>query len=344
MQDIIERVKQYQPFFDKWRLDDSPVVLGRGNSGTVFLIHDGDIDAALKVISIPRDQEQLDKLNAEHPSPSAVSVLLDREYQYAVQEIQIMRRLKGLSNIVCFEDHKEYRRGDTFGWDILIRMERLIRLDGFLKNPGKYGYARNLDMVLKIWTDLVTGLYYCEKNGILHLDIKPDNIFYTGPNKNLFKLGDFGVSIRSENGKGSVGMEVGTPAYMSPEIHFGRGGDVRSDLYSLALVVYELLNGGHLPFMGANPTGAQYEEAVERRFQRGQEIPPIRSLDARLSHILMRCLKQNPDERYQTMRELHGDLQQYLNQRTRPRRRLPLPLILIGIAAIVIIVLALLAR
>ncbi|MGX8705077.1 MAG: protein kinase domain-containing protein, partial [bacterium] len=312
-------------------------MLGQGNSGVVFLIHDGEIEAALKVIAIPRDQVALDEMYHRYGSEANVNAVIDHEHQYAAEEIRIMRKLKGLSNIVCFEDSKIYPRSDTYGWDVIIRMERLVRLDEFLEKPSRYGYRWNLYMVLKIWTDLVKGLYYCERNGIVHMDIKPDNIFYTGENTNLFKLGDFGVSIRSENGKVSAGIEAGTRPYMSPEIRSAQGGDVRSDIYSLAMVIYELLNDECLPFMSRHPTDVEMERAVEQRCTPGQEVPPIKDLDPAFSRILMRCLRYKPEERYQTMRELDEDLQKYViggDDLPKPRR-LPkwlLPTIGIGTA------------
>lgn len=305
MQDIIERLRQHEPFFDIWWLKDEKP-LGEGNSGIVYCINDGSVDAALKVIALPKDEEQLKRLYETYGNAEYVEAMIDREYQFAVQEIEIMRKLKGLSNIVCFEDSKIYRREDVHGWDIIIRMERLIQLTDEHKKSMKR------DQILKMWTDLVTGLFYCERSGIVHLDIKPDNIFYTGASMNLYKLGDFGVSIRTENGKVKEGIMQGSPAYMSPEIFNGQGGDIRSDIYSLAIVIYELLNNNCLPFMNRGSQSGGLDAAIRRRCTPGQEIPPIKSLDSGLSRILMRCLKYNPSDRYQTVGDLHKDLQQYM--------------------------------
>lgn len=325
MQDIFERLRQYEPFFDIWWLKDEKP-LGEGHSGVVVAINDGNVDAALKVIALPKDEKQLNTLYETYGSMEYVNAVVDQEYQFAVQEIEIMRKLKGLSNIVCFEDSKIFSRNDVHGWDIVIRMERLIQLtDDFMRRMKR-------EQILKMWSDLVTGLFYCERNGIVHLDIKPDNIFYTGSNMNLYKLGDFGVSIRAENGKVKEGVMQGSPAYMSPEIYYGQGGDIRSDIYSLGLVIYELFNNNTLPFMAKGGSREELEAAIRRRINPGQEIPPLKSLDGRLSKILMRCLRYDPNQRYQTVRELHEELQQYmLNPKPKSNNLLKL---LIGVGAL----------
>ncbi|MBO4298376.1 MAG: protein kinase, partial [Clostridia bacterium] len=251
MQNINERIRNYVPFFGKWDLDDPPKILGEGNSGTVYLVHADDAEAALKVIPIPKDDRQYSEMLARmNGSVAGVNAWVDQELRYARTEIQIMERLKSDSHIVCFEDAAVIPRTDTYGFDVIIRMERLVRLDTFLRTCDRYGFKRGTILYLRIWSELVSGLAFCERCSITHLDVKPDNIFYAEPSRDYFKLGDFGVSIRSENNKkAGVGMIVGTRDYMSPEINAGAGGDIRSDMYSLAVVMYELFNDDRLPFV-----------------------------------------------------------------------------------------------
>ena len=329
MLSIEERIRNYEPFFGKWLLDDPPQILGRGNSGIVYLVHADEVDAALKIISIPRDQSQLDSMLEEcGGSMERVKARIDQELKYAQTEIEIMERLKSDSHIVCFEESYIYTRQDTYGYDVIIRMERLVRLDAFLKAPEKYRIFKGKGLTLRIWSELVSGLCFCERCGIVHLDVKPENIFYAEPSRDYFKLGDFGVSIRSENGRFvSAGMIVGTLDYMAPEIYEGRGGDARSDIYSLALVIYSMFNNDRLPFLPASgrPTDDDFAAARKKRLEGGREIPPIKGLDPTLSGILMRCLKRNPDDRYPSMAALYVDLEKYRLQKidnvTKPSRR-----------------------
>ena len=316
MENLEQRIRQYEPFFGRWKLNDPPEILGRGNSGVVYRVHDPEnaADAALKVIPIPRDEGVLEQWRREcGGNESMVRAMIDQEYRYAQTEIDIMHRLKSDSNIVCFEDAKIYKRSDTYGYDVVIRMERLIRLDSFFQNPGKYGYGHNMETYLIIWMHLTRGLAFCERSGIVHLDIKPDNIFYAEPSRDAFKVGDFGVSIRSDNGKSvGVGMVVGTRDYMAPEVYRGEGGDIRSDIYSLGVVMYSLFNGDRLPFLPAHGRVSEEDNNVARD-QRlsGKEVPPIKGMDPLLSEILLKCLRYRPQDRYQSMETLNNDITRY---------------------------------
>ena len=283
MTTVDERVRYYEPFFGKWYLNDPPEVLGQGNSGTVYLVHsDQDVSAALKVIPIPRDEAQYkEKLQAFGGSEERVREWIDRELRYAQTEIEIMQRMKKENNIVCFEDATIYQRADTYGYDVIIRMEKLVRLDSFLRVCDfTYNMKRNEELFLRIWIELAQGLRFCEAQGIVHFDVKPDNIFYAEPTRNLFKLGDFGVSIRSENGrKVGEGMIVGTRNYMAPEIYGAYGGDIRSDMYSLALVMYELFNDGKLPYIHSPyPSDEENEAALSQRFSAEKCQIPLHSV------------------------------------------------------------------
>ncbi len=338
MQSIDERIRSYVPFFGKWYLNDPPEILGRGNSGTVYLVHTEDVDAALKVISIPKDDQQYNAVLKEMGgSVARVNAWIDQELRYARTEIQIMERLKSDSHIVCFEDAAVYPRTDTYGFDVIIRMERLVQLDTFLKTCDRYGFKRGLLLNLRIWSELVSGLSFCERCDITHLDVKPDNIFYAEPSRDYFKLGDFGVSIRSENGKKvGAGMIVGTRDYMAPEINAGEGGDIRSDMYSLAVVMYELFNDDKLPFVqNSRPTETESREAREKRLS-GADIPPVRGMNPELWAIMQRCLRPNPNDRYPTMQALYIDLERFRLKAMggdKPHKRSKLLPVVIGLAA-----------
>ena len=321
MQSIEDRIHQYEPFFGDWELKDPPELLGRGNSGTVFRIWDrstgGVLDAAMKAIPIPRDDRQVEAWLKEcGGSHDRLAERIRQELEYVKIEIQTMETLRSDSHIVCFERYEIHQRKDTtLGWDVLIRMERLIPLSVFLRNIDRYPHKRDLRLVLTIWDELLSGLCLCERNHVLHLDIKPDNIFYAEPSKDYFKLGDFGVSIRNEKDKiAGKGTRLGTEEYMAPEMYNFQGSDSRSDMYSLAVVVYELLNGGRLPFMAPNARNTDEERFRARRLRlSGKEaIPPIKGVDQRLMQILLKALAYDPNERYPDMQQMQAALRAYL--------------------------------
>ena len=302
MQKLEERIRQYEPFFGEWTLGKEIESLGHGSFGTVFTIRKGPLVAALKVISIPPNEGYLNDLRLQKLSEEEIRKHIIRDYQYARKEIETMKDLNGTSNVVYFEQSRIYERTDTFGWDVLIRMEKLVRLDEYLRTISS---KNNTQLILHIWDDLLEGLKACQKQGIVHLDIKPDNIFYS-PATDYFKLGDFGEAHKQSHGElVIVGGQAGTREYMSPEIYHGRGGDARSDIYSLALTIYQLLNNNRLPFVESSGviTKDDLIHANEIRWSNTREIPKIKGLDSNVMMMLQRCLDYFPDRRFYSAAE-----------------------------------------
>lgn len=285
-------------FFGEWRLGKEIESLGRGQSSYVFTIHSGSRVAALKVISIPMDDAALCRLRHELQSEDRVKAQLQRDYNYARSEIRTMDQLNGTSNIVYFENSAIYERSDIYGWDVLIRMERLIPFGRYLKDLGN---KRTTALILRIWDELLEGLKACQSLGIVHLDIKPQNIFYAS-GTDYFKLGNFSEAKQSRNGElVAVNSKFGTRGYIAPEINAMRGGDGRADLYSLALVIYSLFNRDCLPFVqhGAEALNEEIERADQMRLS-GCEIPRIKGLDPEIMDVLLRCLEMDPERRYRS--------------------------------------------
>jgi serine/threonine protein kinase len=149
-----------------------------------------------------------------------------------------------------------------------------------------------------IWAaDLASALSSAHRAGIIHGDVKPSNIRVTEDDK--VKLVDFGVARFASQVSGSDRV-LGTPAYLSPEQIEGRKQDGRSDLFSLGIVLYEMITGVR-PFAG-NSLGEVCAQILTVN-----PVPPSklnRSLPAAFDRILARCLAKNPEERYQSGNEL----------------------------------------
>jgi len=176
------------------------------------------------------------------------------------------------------------------------------------------------------WPDVATlvlpvgrALAYAHSQGIVHRDVKPANILLPRPDWPL--LADFGLVklLGRKQGITQPGISIGTPAYFAPEQAGGGEVDHRSDIYGLAVVLYELLTGS-LPFEADSP--------VEMMIRRMHEPPrPPRSLNPRvtpqLETVIMRALARDPDARHSTMKAFVNDLARLPGATGRPSMATP---------------------
>jgi serine/threonine-protein kinase len=152
-----------------------------------------------------------------------------------------------------------------------------------------------LDKAVSIVARAADALAYAHKQNVVHRDIKPANMMYHAGTDTL-KLTDFGIARLTDSSKTKTGMVLGTPSYMSPEQLAGKKIEGRSDLFSLAVSLYQLLSG-KLPFEGESMAQLMYKIANE---------PPtdILSVNPKVPHGLVafldKALAKNPDERYQS--------------------------------------------
>src|SRR5215207_9256574 len=160
-----------------------------------------------------------------------------------------------------------------------------------------------LHEALHVLQKIGEALEYIHENGIVHRDIKSNNVKITS--RWRVKLLDFGIA-RAESGQTmtQVGMVIGTPIYLSPEQLRGERADARSDIWALGVLFYEMLTGD-MPFK-ATTFGELYE-----RITAGGYPPPAalnRAVPRGAEAFIARCLKKNAAERYQTVEELLSDV------------------------------------
>ena len=165
-------------------------------------------------------------------------------------------------------------------------------LEERLKRAGRLSASE----ATRILAELADALEYAHSNGVVHRDIKPDNILIDGASGRAI-LTDFGIAKVTTGGMTitRTGMIVGTPLYMSPEQAAGdREIDGRSDLYSLGVIGYRMLSGRH-PFQGASIQDLFLKQAT-------QDPRPIDTLDGaipvELISVVMRCLERDPSRRW----------------------------------------------
>jgi serine/threonine protein kinase len=166
----------------------------------------------------------------------------------------------------------------------------------------QYG-AMPADKALKITADVLAALEISHEMGLVHRDIKPGNVMMT--KRGVVKVMDFGIARAMQSGVTSMtqtGMVVGTPQYLSPEQALGRGVDARSDLYSVGIMLFQLVTG-RLPFEADSALAIAYAHVQE------EPVTPSsinRSLPPAVDALVARALKKNPNERFpsaETMRD-----------------------------------------
>lgn len=150
-------------------------LIGRGSFGAVYEIQRtlfGEVEkAALKVVTIPQNASDIEELRSDGFDEESITDSFKNHLKSIVSEYTLMRKMNGCTNIVNCDDVRYVQHEDGIGWDIYIKMELLTPLAKTL--PDEISE----DTVIKIATDLCSALELCEKFGIIHRDIKPQNIF-----------------------------------------------------------------------------------------------------------------------------------------------------------------------
>lgn len=304
----LDTLKQFEPFFGKWQIAEK---LGEGSYGAVYKIKSTDYNgkeyySALKVISIPKDENELAEAELTCGSENNTREYFEDQLRKFETEIELMSEFKGRTNIVSYEDHEIIPRKDQIGFDVFVRMELLQDLRKVQRtNPQ---LLNNQIEIIRIGKDICKALEICMTHNIIHRDIKPGNIMRSKDGD--YKLGDFGVA-RSLEGSASL-TKVGTRSYMAPEVENAAAYDARADIYSLGMVLYELLNDNRAPFLptgGQKVTAADQEMARDRRM-RGEPFPLPGLADRRLGEVVNRACAFAPADRYQSASEMRMALEE----------------------------------
>jgi len=263
--------------------------LGRGAMGIVYKATDTVLEriVAVKTINMALEREGADRYE-------------ERFYQEA-------RAAAGLNHTNVVTVHDVGKAGDV----VFMAMEYIEGVE--LRTLIGEGRPLRLPQALSIAAQVAEGLAYAHSRGVVHRDIKPANIMVVanGP----VKITDFGIARRRLSSElTQTGMLLGSPKYMSPEQVIGKRADHRSDIFSLGVILYEMLTGV-APFNGENVTALMYQTVnfvPPSPSQLNAEVPQL------LDHIAAKFLAKPLEERYQDAAEAARDLRECERQSAAP--------------------------
>jgi serine/threonine protein kinase/tetratricopeptide (TPR) repeat protein len=269
--------------------------LGHGGMGRVYKVFDTDIKEKI-ALKLLRPEIALDKETVERFS----------------NELKLARKISHRNVCRMFDLGKA--ESTTFITMEFVPGEDLKKL---IRKTGQLGAGRAVSIAKQV----CEGLEEAHHLGVVHRDLKPQNIMVDEDGN--VRIMDFGIA-RSLRGKGitGAGVMIGTPEYMSPEQVEGKEVDQRSDVYSLGIILYEMVTG-HVPFEG----DTAFTIGVKHKSERPRNPRELNTqIPEDLSRVILKCLEKDKGRRYQTAEELREELERVeqglpTTERTAPKRK-----------------------
>lgn len=291
-------------------------VIGQGAMGVVYRAKQVALDKTVAIKVMHRSPRM--SSGGTPPSTNEKSGAMSGDEMFAAR---FLREAKAASRI----DHPNSMRVIDFGEEpdglLYMAMEHLDGRDLFsvIKDEFPLAPARVVDILLQA----LAAVAAAHDMGVVHRDLKPENIMVMkvtddeGHPKDLVKVCDFGIAkitarttdlSKSESGLGpkltTAGLVVGTPEYMSPEQGRGEALDARSDIYSIGIIMFQLLTS-RVPFEAETALGVVLKHVTDEPPRPTSMVP---STDPRLEAICLRAMEKKRESRYQTAREMRAEL------------------------------------
>lgn len=299
-----EKQQEQEPFPElpmQWRNYGYEIVemLGKGAYGAVYkLVKHRDTGeetvSALKVIEW-RLTKQLVQSSQYGGDWERARRSMTRQFSRAENEVSILESFTGAEHIVQIKGSCLEKMPEENFWKLYIQMEYLQPLMDYVET-----HPLDEPEVIRLGIELCTALEQCHAAGVIHRDIKPDNIMVS--ENGSFQLGDFGVAREMVRGSMTV---VGTYGYVAPEVT-SADYDKTADIYSLGMVLYYFLNDRKLPF-------SDIEDPAERaryRISRKGVLPEPRKAFAQMRKIIGKACAYSPQDRYASAAEFRQALKE----------------------------------
>ncbi|RSS53992.1 protein kinase domain-containing protein [Streptomyces sp. WAC01280] len=252
-------------------------LLGEGGMASVYLAYDSALDRQVAIKTLHTE--------------------LGREQSFRERfrrEAQAVAKLSHTNIVSVFDTGEDTLDGAVMPYIVMEYVEGQPLGSVLASDVRQYG-AMPADKALKVTADVLAALEVSHEMGLVHRDIKPGNVMTT--KRGVVKVMDFGIARAMQSGVTSMtqtGMVVGTPQYLSPEQALGRAVDARSDLYSVGIMLFQLLTG-RLPFDADSPLAIAYAHVQE------EPVAPStvnRAVTPAMDALVARALRKNPNERF----------------------------------------------
>jgi serine/threonine-protein kinase len=290
--ELLKAASQYAQTLDITKLEAGDVIdgrykfirqIGKGAFGTVLLVEDQVVDEqlVLKFLNpgVAQDEEMMKRF---------------------IHELRYSRKITH-RNIIRIYDFL------SLGGLYAISMEYFASHP--LSSELKEEQPLPFDRAMRYGTDIATGMFVAHQAGVIHRDLKPANVLIdkTG----LVKVVDFGVAAARASGDTQLtrtGYVIGSPKYMAPEQILGKKVDEKADIYSLGVILYEMLTG-FAPYTRGDHMSVMYQH-VQGKAKPARELNP--NIPQELSDIVTRCMAVDKSKRFSTMEELRGVIAPFL--------------------------------
>ncbi|MEU8703971.1 protein kinase [Streptomyces sp. NPDC048565] len=267
-------------------------LLGEGGMASVYLAYDTALDRQVAIKTLHTE--------------------LGREQSFRERfrrEAQAVAKLQHTNIVSVFDTGEDELGGALMPYIVMEYVEGQPLGSVLQADIQQYG-AMPAEKALKVTADVLAALETSHEMGLVHRDIKPGNVMMT--KRGVVKVMDFGIARAMQSGVTSMtqtGMVVGTPQYLSPEQALGRGVDARSDLYSVGIMLFQLLTG-RIPFDADSALAIAYAHVQE---EPGAPSSVNRSITPAMDALVARALKKNPNERFPSAAAMQDEITRVLS-------------------------------